>query len=90
MGGVLAALYALRNWGCKAPHLESQFNCSCNNDPSSSSSEEAGRDLRKTTTWLQRHRPPGIEAKKVGAATSHTAAHASKDKHSKKTHTEEK
>ena len=91
MGSILAALVAIRNWGSNAPHLRTHFDCTCSNDTSSSSSEEAERDLRKTTTWLERHRPTTLDAKKIGAATtSHTAPHAPKDKHGQKTYAAEK
>ena len=54
MGGVLAALTALRDWGQpKPPHLHSHFDCDCNTD-STSSDEPEERDKR---TWLQKRRP---------------------------------
>ena len=56
MGGLMAAISAGNIWGAvPQPHVKSHFDCECSND--SSSSEEAIGDDRKTTTWLERHRP---------------------------------
>ena len=79
MGGILAALSAIRNWGRNVPHLHSHFDCDCSNDQSSSSSEENDREVRKSTTWLQRHRP---DSKKPGVVPHHPA----KGKEQKRTH----
>ena len=72
MGGFLAVLSAIRDWGRHAPHISSHADCSCTN--ASSSSEEADRDLRKATTWLQRHRPT-LDAKEPGAAATRRPSH---------------
>ena len=73
MGGVLAALSHIRNWGRVAPHVNSHCDCACSN--SSSSEEEA----RKKATWLQRHRPDPEEPR---------IAHAPPTKHHKGAQTE--
>ena len=77
MGGALAALYNLGFGGQHAPHVNSHCDCKCSNS-SSSSEEEAGKQ-RKTTSWLQRHRPDPEEPR-----TAHSAA----SKHHKGTQTD--
>ena len=83
MGGLMAVLSAIRDWGRHAPHISSHADCSCTN--ASSSSEEAERDLRKTTTWLQRHRDSATDAKEPGAAAPRRPSHQKANKpHGKK------
>ena len=87
MGGLMAAISAIRAWGCSAPHLRTHFDCSCSND--STSSEEMERNVRKTTTWLERHRPaPGMEAKHLGVATARSH-HTRKEKEAKQSQDED-
>ena len=57
MGGTLAALSLLINKGSHAPHINTHFDCSCSDDPSSS--DQTPPNERKT--WLQKHRPDAEE-----------------------------
>ena len=75
MGGIMTALYNIRNWGQHAPHVNSHCDCACSN--SSSSSEEEARKVAQT--WLQRHRPSPEEPRTAYLAAS---------KHHKGKHTE--
>jgi hypothetical protein len=65
MGGILAALLAMRQ---TQPHVHTHFDCECSNE-SSSSSEEAERQVRKTTSWLERHRPEPKQSRTTSQAT---------------------
>ena len=86
MGGVLAALSHIRNWGRLAPYVNSHCDCACSNSPSSSSSEEDARKQRKTTTWLQRHRPDPEEPRTARAPPAKHHKGAQTEGHDRKHH----